>query len=88
MFTIASDRAFESLGFVITLPATVFSSVGAGRYMVKCRLTNIAICGNLHAGVHSFAGSGTILKTGKSVFGDIDKVFTMPARHLFSSKGF
>ena len=88
MFAIAGNSAFKALRFVIACFATIFSGVGAGRYVVKCRLTNIAICGNLHAGSHSFAGSGTILKTGKSVFGNISKCFAMPTWHLFSSKGF
>jgi len=88
VFAIARDRTLLALSFMIAGPATVFCCVRARRYMIKSTTTDTAICDNLHAGSYSFAGSGTILKTSKSVFRYVNKGFAMPAFHMFPSREF
>ena len=88
MFTIAANRSFKSLRFVIAFPTAIFCSVRTRRNVGKLVPTNFTVCCNLHPCSKTLATSGTILKTVKSVFGNIDKSFAMPATQFFTCKGF
>lgn len=88
MFAIAKHGPLEALRFIITLFATIFCSVRTRRNVGKLVPTNFTVCCNLHPCSKTLATSGTILKTVKSVFGNIDKSFAMPATQFFTCKGF
>jgi hypothetical protein len=88
VFAVARHRSFKALRFIITLFAAIFCNVRTRRNVRELFPANLAVCCNLNSCGQSFAASRTILETVKSVFGDINKCFTMPATQVFASKGF
>lgn len=88
MFTIAANRPFKSLRFVIAFPTAIFCCVCPRRDMSKLDKASFTICSFLDPCCKAFAASRAILETVKSVFRNINKSFAMPAAQVFASKGF
>jgi hypothetical protein len=86
MSTWAANRSFCALRFVIAPSAAILCFIESGRYVAKNSTTNLTVCSNLNSSGERLARTRAVLKSLKSVFGNVDKFLTVPARNVFSCK--
>jgi len=84
MFAIFFNRSLMFLRNVITFSAAIFSNVRSGRYVTKIIFANFAVRFRNNSSRKCFTRSGTIFKTFKSIYWNINISPAISTIHFFS----